>query len=118
MNKIKSDREKKWKSLNEIDLEKYIDILIMMGVDIKLEYEMHWETHGMWNSNLIRNTLSRNKFEVISKYLTIGDIKESDKLSRIRPIFKFRYFINGDYVGDMRFILIFAGGEWVKKRNK
>ena len=83
----------------------------MMGVDIKPEYEMHRETHGMWNSNLIRNTLSRNKFEVISKYLTIGDIKESDKLSRIRPIFKFRYFINGDYVGDMRFILIFAGGE-------
>ena len=59
----------------------------MMCVDIKPEYEMHWKTQGMWNSELIQSTMSRNKFEIISKYFSIWDISVSDKISRIRPIF-------------------------------
>ena len=47
---------------------------------------MHWETHGLWTSNLITSTMSCNRFQIISAYLHVGDPSSSDKISRIREI--------------------------------
>ena len=47
---------------------------------------MHWETHGMWDSKLIRTTMSRDRFQLISTYIKIGEPTNEDKLSRIRNL--------------------------------
>ena len=35
-------REEKWIELAEIELKKYIGIVLMMGIDSKPNYTMHW----------------------------------------------------------------------------
>ena len=52
----------------------------MMGINSKPNYAMHWETHGMWDCKLIRNTMSRDRFKLISTYIKIGDPTNEVKL--------------------------------------
>ena len=75
-------RDEYFQILNRVELKKYIGILIMMGIQKLPEIESHWATHGMWNSNLITSTMSRNKFEAIGTYLSIGDPRSDKKLAR------------------------------------
>ena len=54
----------------------------MMGIQKLPEIEMYWAAHSMWNSSLITSTMSRNKFEAIGTYLSIGDPRSDKKLAR------------------------------------
>ena len=63
-----SKRDKTWKNVNLIEFKKYIGILLMMGIDIKPEIDMHWQTYGMWSSNLIKSAMSRDRFLSINSF--------------------------------------------------
>lgn len=58
----------------------------MLGIDKKPKIRMHWQTHGLWSSNLIKKSMSIDRFEMINKYLNIGENTPYDKLSRIRNL--------------------------------
>lgn len=85
-NKILTKREESYHDLTLLELEEYLGVLIMMGIDKKPDLNMHWQTHGMWTSNLIKDTMSRDRFKMINKFLCVGDESEHDKLNRIRNL--------------------------------
>ena len=58
----------------------------MMGIDRKPQYDMHWQTHGLWESKLIKSTMSFNKFISIGTCLKIGSPNAIDKLARVRRV--------------------------------
>ena len=45
---------------------------------------MHWQTHQFWTSNLIKSTMSADRFMQINKFIEIGEKNSLDKLHRIK----------------------------------
>lgn len=86
MRKKNSRLDQFWVSVVSEDYRKYVGIIIMMGIDRKPAADMHWQTHGMWSSNLINSTMSRDKFRLIGTYLSIGIPNQNDKLARVREL--------------------------------
>ena len=72
--------------LTVAELRRFLGLIIMMGIDKKPEVAMHWETHGMWDSNLIRSTMSRQRFSFIWKWLKIYPGESQNSLDKIHLI--------------------------------
>ena len=81
-----SERDKKWYDLSEDELLKYISIIIFMGIAKLPEYNLHWSTKTHFQSNLIKEAMSINRFKAIGRYLAIGSNIKGNKLSRIQAL--------------------------------
>ncbi|CAG9323083.1 unnamed protein product [Blepharisma stoltei] len=81
---------KKIKEIDMIELEAYIGVIIMMGIDRKPNYHMHWNTHGLWESSLISKALGLKRFINIGSIFHLSDpfysSNSQDKLEKLNPL--------------------------------
>ena len=85
-NRQKTRRETFWRELTVQELKSYFGVKIMMGIDKKPSYTMHWQKNNLWQSTFITSVMTRDRFQIIERFLSIGDKSLSDQLSRIRKI--------------------------------
>ena len=76
----------KWRDVTVEDMRKFFGIMIMMGIDKKPSYHMHWKSEDAWDSNLIKSTMTRDRFQYILGKFCIGSPSKDDKLARIRKL--------------------------------
>lgn len=82
----KTRRLQDWKQLDIKDLKKYLGLVLMMGIDKKPTIRKHWDTEGLWQSSLISQSMTLNRFEGISKYLQVGTGCKYEKLAKLKTL--------------------------------
>ena len=79
---VLSRRITDWYPIDTQELRIYLGVILMMDIDKKPELSNHWNTHGLWDSCLIRKAMNVNRFIAINKYLEVGSIDRNRKLGR------------------------------------
>ena len=78
-------------SMSHTDLKKIIGILIFTGYHSLPQTKFYWSLDEDKGIPLIRQTMSRNRFDEIKKYIHLSDndkLDKSDKFTKVRPFFK------------------------------
>lgn len=73
------------------DLYKYFGILLLSGYSSVPFRRMYWETKADTHNFLVSNSMSRNRFEQIHRFLHFNDnstIDKNDKIFKIRPLIR------------------------------
>lgn len=80
---------KLWNSVTAKDIEEFLGILLLMGLNKQPTIDSYWSKSKMYGVELIKNTMARNKFELISRFLHFANNEESDgtdRLYKLRPL--------------------------------
>lgn len=89
-NKYAKDKNNHTFSINKNDLEKFIGILILTGYHTLPQVRLYWSRDSDKEVPLVRQTMSRNRFEEIKKYIHLSDnsqLDKNDKFSKLSPFF-------------------------------
>ena len=85
---------KQWQSITSEDFYKLLGILIMMGLNKQPTFDCYWAKSEMYGCELIQKSMSRNKFELIMRFLHFADNERSDgtdRLYKLRPLIQLIY---------------------------
>ncbi|KAJ8943327.1 hypothetical protein NQ314_009787 [Rhamnusium bicolor] len=70
------------------DIYKYFAIILLSGYNPVTSRRVYWETKADTHNTLVANSMPRNRFEQIHRFLHFNDnpkINKNDKLYKIRP---------------------------------
>lgn len=80
----------KWTDTNRAEIEKFIGILMIMGINKLPQMRLYWSSHDMYSNERIKKTMTRNRFDVLLRCLHFSDNSdpkaENDRLFKIRDI--------------------------------
>ena len=80
---------KQWKYVTRKDIEEFLGVSLQMGLNQQPTYVSYWSKSKMYGVEMIQNTMSRNKFELILRFLHFANNEEadvSDRLCKLRPL--------------------------------
>ena len=80
---------KQWKPISAEDVKKLLGILITMGLNKQPTFDCYWSKGQIYGCELIQKTMSRNKFELIMRFLHFADNRlsdGSDRLYKLKPL--------------------------------
>ena len=80
---------KQWKPITSEDVNKLLGILIMMGLNKQPTFDCYWAKSQIYGCDLVQKTMSRNKFELILRFLHFADNSQSDgtdRLYKLKPL--------------------------------
>ncbi|XP_068171293.1 piggyBac transposable element-derived protein 4-like [Antennarius striatus] len=82
-------RERVWKPVNVPELKKYLGLTFLTGYIKKPSVSMYWSEDPMEAIPYFNNTMPRNRFQLIGKFLHFNDNASQDagdKLYKVRPV--------------------------------
>jgi len=87
----KSSRFSKWIPTDEQEIKNFFGLMIWMGLVQMLTLEDYWSISTRYKNNVAHNTMSRNRFELILRFLHFSDNEKAPNDDRI---YKVRNLIN------------------------
>ena len=86
----KHARSEEWKPVTVIEMKKFLGLIFVTGIVRKLKLELYWSTRGIFQTPIFSQTMSRNRFQLIQRYLHFNDNNAAgtneDHLYKIRII--------------------------------
>ena len=86
----KHARSEEWKPVTVIEIKKFLGLIFVTGIVRKLKLELYWSTRGIFQTAIFPQTMSRNTFQFIQRYLHFNDNNAAgtneDRLYKIRTI--------------------------------
>ena len=84
----KHERSEEWKPVTVIEMKNFIGLIFVTGIVRKPKLELYWSTRGIFQTPIISQTMSRNRFQIIQWYLQFRDNNAAgtneDRLYKIR----------------------------------
>ena len=81
----KHERSKEWKV---IEMKKFLGLIFVTCIVRKPKLELYWSTRGIFQTPIFSQTMSRNRFQLIQRYLHLNDNNAAgtneDRLYKIR----------------------------------
>lgn len=81
---------RQWSNTDRDELRKFFGILMIMGINHLPKMRLYWSKSKMYTNDLIRNSMKRDRFDLLLKFLHFcnnDDIPQnSDRLHKIRNI--------------------------------
>ena len=77
-------------STDPIEIRAFFGILILSGYNQLPRRRMYWEKQEDVHNKLVSDTMSRNRFDTIFRYLKVCDnmnLDETDKMAKVRSLF-------------------------------
>jgi hypothetical protein len=62
-----------WKPVIVIEMKKFLGLIFVTGIVRKPKSELNWSTRGIFLFLIFQQTMSRNRFQLIQKYLHFSD---------------------------------------------
>ena len=71
----KQARSEEWKQVTVIETKKkkFLDLIFVTSIVRKSKLELYWSTRGIFQTPVFRQTISRNRFQLIQRYLHFND---------------------------------------------
>jgi len=86
----KHARSEEWKPVTVIEMKKFLGLIFVTGIVHKPKLEMYWSMRGIFQAPVFPQTMSRNRFQLIQRYLHFSDNNAAgtneDRLYKIRTI--------------------------------
>ena len=81
---------RQWKPTNDKEMLKFLGIIIEMGLVQMPKLRYYWSSSQLYRSEIIRSTMSREKFELLLKFWHFANNDENhasqDRLFKLRPL--------------------------------
>ena len=118
----------KWVTLSVTEMAQYLGLRILMGIN-KLPHErMHWARNKFYGNSVFHQTMSFERFKLISKYFHANDkdavpkgynsSSDHDRMLLVKPLIDFiRQRANALYTPEMNLSLDEAMMPWKGKLN-
>ena len=83
----KQARSEEWKPVTVIKMKKFLGLIFVTGIVRKPKLELYW-SRGIFQTPVFPQTISRNRFQLIQKYLHFNNAAgtNKDSLYKIRTI--------------------------------
>lgn len=85
-NKKPKARENAWKPTNAEEMKKFLGILLYMGLKVVPKISFYWSTDIFYKNCVIPKVMSRNRFELLLKFLHFSDNQTANKKNRLSKI--------------------------------
>jgi len=72
-NRTKHAHSEEWKPVTVIKMEKVLGLIFVTGIVRKPKLELYWSTSGIFQTPIFTQTMYRNRFQLIQKYLHFND---------------------------------------------
>ena len=86
----KHARSEEWKPVTVIKIKKFLGLIFVTGIVRKPKLELYWSMRGIFQTPIFPQTMSRNRFQFIQRYLHFSDNNAAgtneDHLYKIRTI--------------------------------
>jgi len=83
-----------WKELSLQELKNFVALTILMGLDEKPSIEDYWAKRGVFYSHFYRAVMSRNRYQIIRRFLHFADNTNYDATDQNRDrLYKVRQLI-------------------------
>jgi len=86
----KHARSEEWKLVTVIKMKKILSLIFVTGIVRKTKLELYWPTRRIFQTPLFSQKFSRNRFQLIQRYLHFNDNNAAgtneDRLYKIRTI--------------------------------
>jgi hypothetical protein len=86
----KRSKTLQWKPTNNEEMLKFLGIIIEMGLVQMPEIDYYWSKSKLFGSEVIQNTMSRDRFELLLKFYHFSNNQEEhadqDRLFKLRPL--------------------------------
>jgi len=69
----KHARSEEWKRVTVIELKKFLGLIFVTGIVRKPKLELYWSTRKIFQTPVFQQTMSRNRFQLIQRYLHFND---------------------------------------------
>ena len=69
----KHARSEEWKPVTVIEMKKFLGLIFVTGIVRKPKLELYWSTRGIFQTPIFSQTMSRNRFQLIQRYLYFSD---------------------------------------------
>ena len=69
----KHARSEEWKPVTVIEMKKILGFIFITGIVQKPKLELYWSMRGIFQNPLFPQTMSRNRFQLIQRYLHFND---------------------------------------------
>ena len=84
----RSFRLKTWKDTSPEEIRRFLGLI--MGLVIKPSIELYWSKKTMHKDEFLTNIMTRDRFQVLSRFLHFQDNKDpsaqADRLDKIKPV--------------------------------
>ena len=84
---------KVWKPVDPDELMTYLAISVLMGISTRPKVKDYWSKDPLYHNPLINAVMSRNRYEIINKFLHFADNSQynnqdpnRDRLYKVRPV--------------------------------
>jgi hypothetical protein len=81
-------RSGEWKPVTVIEMKKFLCLSFLTGIVPKPKLELYWSTRQIFRTPIFSKTMSRNRFQLIQRYLHFNDNNAAgtneDRLYKIR----------------------------------
>jgi hypothetical protein len=86
----KRSKNLQWGSTTNEEMLKFLGIIIEMGLVQMPKVDYYWSKSQLYGSKVIQNTISRDKFELLIKFLHFSNNEEpnagQDRLAKLTPL--------------------------------
>jgi len=100
----KHARSEEWKPVTIIEMKKFLGLIFVTGIVRKPKLELYWSTREIFQTQIFPQTMSRNRFQLIQRYLPFNDNKAAgtnkDRLYKIRTILDIVNNFRTNYIPD------------------
>jgi len=69
----KHAHSEEWKPITVIEIKKFLGLIFVIGIVQKPKLELYWSTRGIFQTPIFPQTMSRNRFQLIQRYLHFND---------------------------------------------
>ena len=70
-----------WKPVTVIEMKKFLGLVFVTGIVRKPKLQLYWSTRGIFQTPIFPQTMSRNRFQLIQRYLHFNDNVSSSSSS-------------------------------------
>ena len=84
-----SSRFQKWKPTSPEEMQMFLGLLLWMGLNRRGTISSYWSRDPIYATTVTDGTMSRNRFEILLKFIHFADnnqIQENDRLGKIQPL--------------------------------
>ena len=83
-------RSHQWKPTNDVEMLKFLGIIIEMGLVQMPKLEYYWSNNQLYGSEIIRSVMARDRFELLFKFWHFSDNNKyhsnQDRLFKLKPL--------------------------------
>jgi len=100
----KHAHSEEWKPVTVIEMKKFLGLIFVTGIVRKPKLELYWSTRRIFQTPIFPQTMSRNRFQLIQRYLHFSDNNAAgtneDRLYEIRTILDVVSNFRTNYITD------------------